>query len=68
MLDGAFGRSLLNHELSGYVMKNLEKALETLEKVKEEILQKNEISISQIWKEVNSAVELIKEEMKGKKK
>lgn len=49
-------------------MKNLEKALETLEKVKEEILQKNEISISQIWKEVNSVVELIKEEMKGRKK
>lgn len=49
-------------------MKNLEKALETLERVKEEILQKNEISISQIWKEVNSAVELIKEEMKGRKK
>ena len=49
-------------------MKNLEKALETLEKVKEEILQKNEISISQIWKEVNLAVELIKEEMKGIKK
>lgn len=68
MLEGAFRRNLFNYELQGNVMKNLEKALETLEKVKEEILQKNEISISQIWKEVNSAVELIKEEMKGRKK
>lgn len=49
-------------------MNKLEEALLTLERVKEEILQKNEISISQIWKEVNSAVELIKEEMKGRKK
>ena len=49
-------------------MDKLEEALLTLERVKEEILQKNEISISQIWKEVNSAVELIKEEMKGRKK
>lgn len=68
MLDGTLRRNLFNYELQGNVMKNLEKALETLEKVKEEILQKNEISISQIWKEVNSAVELIKEEMKGRKK
>ena len=48
-------------------MEGLEKAIETLERVKEEILQNNEISISQIWKDINSAVELIKEEMKGKK-
>ena len=49
-------------------MEGLEKAIETLERVKEEILQNKEISISQIWKDINSAVELIKEEMKGKNK
>lgn len=48
-------------------MEGLEKAIENLERVKEELLQNNEISISKIWKDINSAVELIKEEMKGKK-